>query len=212
VEAIYGTEMPWPVPDAIVSAAMKAEGEAHAARSIASYATLKLEDGYSRRGPWDDDARVLTRLGEDTTTLRLARIVDGRVVPWCQGADADVPARDWALSEITVRRARVTGVPDPTGWLAEAVAATKTTWSRYDRNMPVLVLEGTRVRATGVVVGRKGQSITPRAHAGTTADAPPSLARVELAHEIGLRVLFALWTLWLIAMLVSLYSSVAQAY
>jgi hypothetical protein len=184
VEAIYGTEMPWPVPDAIVSAAMKAEGEAHAARSIASYATLKLEDGYSRRGPWDDDARVLTRLGEDTTTLRLARIVDGRVVPWCQGA----------------------------GWLAEAVAATKTTWSRYDRNMPVLVLEGTRVRATGVVVGRKGQSITPRAHAGTTADAPPSLARVELAHEIGLRVLFALWTLWLIAMLVSLYSSVAQAY
>jgi CRISPR-associated endonuclease/helicase Cas3 len=159
VETVYGAETPWRIPDAIVSAALKAEGEAHAARSTASFATLKLEDGYSRRGPWDDDARVLTRLGEDTTTLRLARIVNGRIVPRCETADAHDSARDWALSEITIRRARVTGVPTPTGWLADAISAAKATWSRYDRDMPILTLEETTEHATGVVVGGNGQFI-----------------------------------------------------
>jgi CRISPR-associated endonuclease/helicase Cas3 len=159
VESVYSATTPWPVPDAIVSAAIKAEGEAQAARSSASFATLKLEDGYSRRGPWDDDARVVTRLGDDTTTLRLARIVNGRVVPWCQAADTNDPTRDWALSEITVRRARITGVPNPTGWLADTVAAAKATWSRYDRNVPILTLDGTSENATGVILGGSGQPI-----------------------------------------------------
>jgi CRISPR-associated endonuclease/helicase Cas3 len=160
VETVYSATTPWPVPDAIVSAAIKAEGEAQAARSSAGFATLKLEDGYSRRGPWDDDARVVTRLGDDTTTLRLARIVNGRVVPWCQSAETDDSARDWALSEINVRRTHITGVPNPTGWLADAVAAAKATWSRYDRHVPVLILEETSEHATGVIVGRNGQSTT----------------------------------------------------
>src|SRR6266567_3795260 len=139
VETVYGTDAPWPVPDAIVAAATKAEGEAHAARSVAGFATLKLEDGYSRRGPWDDDARVMTRLGDDTITLRLARVENGSLGPWYR--EGDDALRNWALSEVSVRRGRITGVPEPSDLLADAIAATKALWSRYDRDMPVLVLE-----------------------------------------------------------------------
>jgi len=78
------------------------------------------------------DVRTPTRLGEPQTTFRLARIDDGRVVPWYHDQDR---RRAWALSEVSVRTARLAGAPEDA-----AVGDAKQDWPGWDRDIPVLLL------------------------------------------------------------------------
>lgn len=108
VEAVYGSDPDDWVPAALSGNVIKAIGEAQAARSVASSNLLSVAKGYGADHPgWDEDTRTPTRLGEEMTTLRLARVEDGRLEPWRPDPD---PHCAWALSEVAVRKYRVPDV------------------------------------------------------------------------------------------------------
>src|ERR1700730_7193084 len=88
-------------------------GRASADRTIAGHKLLALEKGYDWAGSkWERETKIETRLGDETITLRLARIDGGRVVPWIS-ADKGDGRRAWALSEVSLRRSRCSGVSNP---------------------------------------------------------------------------------------------------
>ncbi len=129
VEAAYNAEAP--VPAALERAENRDRGENSAASSIARMNVLAFGDGYSAKaGAWDSDTRTPTRLeDEPQVTLRLARVADGRVVPWANDA---APEHAWALSEVRVAARLVADVSVPAG-LSAAVAAARAGWGRWER-------------------------------------------------------------------------------
>lgn len=99
------------IPESLHANANEAEGRDWASVNIAYAARLKLETGYSRgsSGAWlsDDlapalssedgwDLGAVTRQGEVTATVRIARWIDGMCVPWVEGEDA------WELSSVRI--------------------------------------------------------------------------------------------------------------
>ena len=99
VEAVYAGEE---VPASLERRSNAALGGEMAHASVARNVVSKLDLGYLRVGAdWSSEARTPTRLGEPTTTVRLAR-VDGRGAgPWF----ADVqPRLRWPLSQVSVAR------------------------------------------------------------------------------------------------------------
>ena len=81
---------------------MHAEGKERSQASVAQMATLRLDSGYLRIGSdWSSEARTPTRLGEPTTTLRLARF-DG-AAPRAWSTDL-APRLHWPLSQLSVAR------------------------------------------------------------------------------------------------------------
>ncbi len=136
VEGAYQTEDVPPGLQARTDQAGAADGADAAA---AQYAVLALEDGYggSLRS-WENDARVLTRLGEKQTTLRLAKIgPGGRLLPWT-GAEESWKA--WALSEVKVSARRVPFASKPEPLLAQAVGEVRAGWGRFEQEVPILPL------------------------------------------------------------------------
>jgi len=110
---------------------------------------LKLEEPYDRdAGLWEPDVRTPTRLGEARVVFRLARSEGGDIVPWYPHED---PRRAWALSEVSVRAARLKGAVEDA-----AVEGAKTQWPAWDREIPVLLL---RPGADGAW---RGNGIDPR--------------------------------------------------
>jgi CRISPR-associated endonuclease/helicase Cas3 len=137
VEQVYGCD---DVPEALLRAAEAAYGKHQADSAIASYQTLKVSDGYDGSArAWSDDLEAATRLADETTIVRLARVGStGEIEPWDTG---DSPLwKRWALSEIRLRSGRV-----PRGALAEplyhqAIDSVRAHWKPYERMIPVLPL------------------------------------------------------------------------
>jgi len=138
VEEAYDRDKPGAEPPGLNRAAFRAEGRRRAEQGVALLNLLSFEPPYRRdAGAWEPDVHTPTRLGERQTVLRLARIEDGRLVPWC--GDGDARLRDWALSEISLRAARVAG-PAPDEQVQGLVEAERQSWPRWDQEIPVLVL------------------------------------------------------------------------
>ena len=136
VETVYATDAD--LPAGLERSTSRAIGMVQAQRSLAWQNLLEWSKGYSRdAGAWDSDVRTPTRLGEEQIVLRLARWEDGRLAPWCQ---ADSPTRMWALSEVSVARRRVLGVPAAARALAAAVTAMRASWRAWDAEIPILPL------------------------------------------------------------------------
>ncbi|MEZ5852082.1 MAG: CRISPR-associated helicase Cas3' [Hyphomicrobiaceae bacterium] len=139
VEAVYGPGEFDDIPEPLRAASQRRTGENSAARSFASANLLQVAAGYGGEpGVWMSDTITPTRLGEATTVFRLARMENGRLVPYY--AD-DKPARAWALSEVSLRSAVANGVPKPERVLAILVDDAKTQWPEWEREMPLLPLE-----------------------------------------------------------------------
>jgi CRISPR-associated endonuclease/helicase Cas3 len=103
VEAVYGDDAE--VPEALAPKVNAAIGRGLATASVADGAVIKLESGYLREGnDWSDEAFTPTRLGEPTTTVRLARADGGLLEPW----GAEYGALRWAMSEVRVARRMIT--------------------------------------------------------------------------------------------------------
>ena len=118
IEAVYGDEAEASVPSDLIKSFFDEEGREGADRGVATTSVLALAKGYVRDGgAWDQDIRTPTRLVDDPqVTLRLARVRDGRIVPY---ADEVVPGelwRAWRLSEVNVTARRVSGEALLQGW------------------------------------------------------------------------------------------------
>ena len=161
IEAVYAEDAEARVPAHLERNFREAEGEGIAARCIANTQILRPDKGYGEDlQAWSKDAHAPTRLGEQRTTLRLARLEGTEVVPWCP---ADNRRRAWALSEVSVRATRIQGVPEPAGALKAAVRRARQSWTRYDADTLLLVLSPTETDAwTGAVIDGKKQIQTLR--------------------------------------------------
>ena len=138
VEAVYASD---DMPEALVPADDRAAGDAMAAASTANYSVLTVADGYhgNARG-WVDDMRVPTRLGDERTPVRLARVAaDGRVEPWVAHDGPDWKA--WALSEVRVSARRVPRAAvvadDALRVRADVVRAE---WGAFEQDLPIAPL------------------------------------------------------------------------
>ncbi|BAO44426.1 CRISPR-associated helicase/endonuclease Cas3 [Thiolapillus brandeum] len=86
------------IPPGLADASLAVEGETLSQRDAGRFASLRLESGY-RGGPlWDEDARIATRLGDESQTLYLARWENGKLQPW-----ADEGPYRWDRSSLRIR-------------------------------------------------------------------------------------------------------------
>lgn len=152
IEAVYGPADNADVPEPLRLSANEAEGQSKAFRSVATANLLELGAGYAGNNAiWTDEDIVPTRLGEPVTVFRLGRIVDGTLVPWCHDADL---RRAWALSEVSIRKALATGVPEPADDAKKALIETAMAdWPEFERNQPLLILTEGPQGATGQILG-----------------------------------------------------------
>jgi len=103
IEAAFSDEAETTIPMPLQERDMESDVQAMVSRSLARINALKLEDGYSvTPNQWLDDTQAMTRLGEITTTIRLARW-DGKVLrPWHDSGDFP-----WNLSQVNINAKRV---------------------------------------------------------------------------------------------------------
>jgi CRISPR-associated endonuclease/helicase Cas3 len=112
---------------------------------------LYLDSGYEVTSMhWREDESTPTRLGEPTTTVRLARIMDGQLVPWAQG-DAD---HLWELSQVTVRAASINGESDRYGSI---ITAAKAQMKDHGKYCVVVPLEAYSGAWQGFALGPRGE-------------------------------------------------------
>lgn len=131
-------------PQQLQRSSLDADDKRFAARSIAANACLEVAKGYNGNNlTWTTDQIIATRLSEGpTVAFRLARRENGGIVPWCSLQDAGGSlARAWALSECSVPQRKASGVPEPKGTLAAEISAAKATWSKWEREQPLIVLD-----------------------------------------------------------------------
>jgi CRISPR-associated endonuclease/helicase Cas3 len=87
------------IPTGLADATIAMEGERISQRDAGAFATLRLESGYSDTGRWDEEARVATRLGQDSHTLYLASWENGSLTPWINEG-----RYRWDLSSLRVNK------------------------------------------------------------------------------------------------------------
>jgi CRISPR-associated endonuclease/helicase Cas3 len=137
IERVYDSE---DVPGSLVRPTQGAEGRASAHAATANFGVLKPRDGYHADAvAWVNDIRMPTRLGDLRTTVRLARVgPDGMLEPWVRVSG---PAwKSWALSEVSVSAYRVPFGSESEARFAAAVRRLRDGWSRFEQEVPVVVL------------------------------------------------------------------------
>ncbi|WP_201153586.1 CRISPR-associated helicase Cas3' [Rhodothalassium salexigens] len=143
IERVYGPTAP--TPEALVRSSTEAEGQAMAGRAKARAEILPLSAGYTDSHHWEPDHRIRTRDADDPAPLRLGRWQDGVIQPWVDPDPmADRPAAiAWRLSQVSWRLKRLARAaweePDPA--LARAAAEARKTWGRWERDLPLVVLQ-----------------------------------------------------------------------
>ena len=103
IEAAFSDESETTIPLPLQERDMESDVQDMVSRSLARINVLKLEDGYRvTPNQWLDDTQAMTRLGQITTTVRLARW-DGEVLrPWYDRGDFP-----WNLSQANINAKRV---------------------------------------------------------------------------------------------------------
>ena len=148
IEGVFGADAE--IPPGLDANALTAQGQAFANLGQAQMNSLTLSQGYQRGGiDWWADAKTPSRLGEASSTVTLARWVDGRLRPWVDGPNgwaysslrlaerliaATAPASDArqqaaldaTLAELPAQGRWTVLLPlaqTPQGWVGEALAA-----------------------------------------------------------------------------------------
>ncbi len=148
IEGVFGVDTE--IPPGLDANAMAAMGQGFANLGQAQMNSLSLNQGYQRGGiDWWADAQTPSRLGEASSTVTLARWVDGRLRPWVDGTHgwaysslrmaerliaANAPARDAkqqavlnsTLAELPAQGRWTVLLPlslTAHGWIGEALAA-----------------------------------------------------------------------------------------
>ena len=154
IESVYGDEADARMPSGLQGIFFDAEGKAGAERGVATTNTLNLAQGYVwDGGAWDLDVRTPTRLVDDPqVTLRLARFRGGRIEPYAHAAAPDEAWRAWRLSEVNVSARRIGGEAVPPEY-ADAARAAKASWTRFDSDKILVVLEEAEVCGDATLSG-----------------------------------------------------------
>ena len=98
IEAVYA-DGDWPlVFDRIAG---KVEGAAYADAALAGRYTAPILHAFIRDAGWSSEERAPTRLGDETVELALAKVRDGRVVPYSDAGETE--AARWAFSTLRIR-------------------------------------------------------------------------------------------------------------
>ena len=150
VEAVYGGEVDSAVPERLQSCFWEAEGRAGAEHGVAGMNLLTLDNGYMRDGAaWESDHRISTRLNDlPQVTLRLAIVENGGITPYALHRQAGGLAekgedwKAWRLSEVNISANRVGGEAVPVEH-SETAKQAKSTWSRFDGEKILVLLEAT---------------------------------------------------------------------
>ena len=151
IEFVYADDAGERIPEGLQRNAATAEGDAMADRSMAAFNSLSLDSGYEVTSMhWREDENTPTRLGEPTTTVRLARIVDGQLVPWAED-DAD---HAWELSQLTVRAAQINGESDRYGSMITAAKEQMKDRGKYCVVVPLEERDGVW---SGFALGPRGE-------------------------------------------------------
>lgn len=133
VEAAYDPEAE--VPAGLAKSNEEAKGNGHAKRGIAWQNLMNWDDGYTRsNGKWESDLTIPTRLADPSLSYRLAVWEGGKLLPLCPGEKA------WPMSEVTLPMRRANALPAETGARQAALQALRAGWSRWEREIPVLIL------------------------------------------------------------------------
>lgn len=151
IEFVYGDDAVDRIPAGLQSNVATAEGDAMADRSMAVFNSLSLDSGYEVTSMhWRDDESTPTRLGDPTTTVRLARVSESRLIPWAEG-NAD---HAWELSQVTVRATRIQGESHRYGSM---IAAAKEQMKDRGKYCVVVPLEENAGVWRGYALGRRGE-------------------------------------------------------
>jgi CRISPR-associated endonuclease/helicase Cas3 len=151
IEFVYADDAGERIPEGLQRNAATAEGDAMADRSMAAFNSLYLDSGYEVTSThWREDESTPTRLGEPTTTVRLARILDGQLIPWAQ----DDAYHLWELSQVTVRAARINGESDRYGPMIAAAKAQMKDRGKYCVVVPLEERDGIW---RGFALGSRGE-------------------------------------------------------
>ena len=124
IEGVFGEEAQERIPPALAEKDRRADGEARANASLGRSNCLKLEDGYEATvmSNWWADTATPTRLGEATTTVRLARWDGVALHPWYSAERSA-----WDLSQLSVRQTWIAGEASLDPSLTKAIDALKET-------------------------------------------------------------------------------------
>lgn len=143
IETVYGDDIHDAIPDGLAGSLWDAEGKAGAERGVATANVLDFTRGYVRdAGAWDSDIRTPTRLDDNPqVTLRLARLIDGRVEPYAQDIGRQDSWHAWRLSEVAVSARRIGGEAVPSEHTEAARSVKKASWTRFDSDKLLVVLE-----------------------------------------------------------------------
>ena len=102
IECVFGSGSRTEIPETLRDRDDRAEAEGKAAISIAGLNALSLDDGYKiTSSHWVDDAITPTRIGELTTTVRLACWDGKTVTPWKEGKFS------WQLSQVNIDQRKI---------------------------------------------------------------------------------------------------------
>jgi CRISPR-associated endonuclease/helicase Cas3 len=165
IESVYADDE---VPASLEAAAGRATGKAAAHGALARNFSLRVDDGYCTEGTtnWLADVRVPTRLIDEQTVLRLARVRgDGELVPFCPSEESAQKA--WALSEVRVSARKVPGDAKAEARYESAIAGIRETWPRYERELLIVPLEADGLGWTGTIVPGSG-AVIPLAYDSRT--------------------------------------------
>jgi CRISPR-associated endonuclease/helicase Cas3 len=98
IEGVYGDEAQEQIPDALQALTWQAYGVGRGQQGMGEFNRLKLNMGYTRMsGEWDEEVRIPTRLGDESVTVALARVVEDELFPY-----ADTVRHAWPLSQIAL--------------------------------------------------------------------------------------------------------------
>lgn len=153
VEEVYALDAL--VPEGLIASTDKAVAANSAARAIAWQNLLIWEEGYAQGGgAWVNDVRTPTRLGDSGQVYRIGFWRNGRIDPCCEHGD-----KSWAMSEINLPSWRVKDVPAETGARAMAVQALREAWGRWEREIPILLVDSS---GNGMVIDTRDRPVAVR--------------------------------------------------
>ena len=177
VEAVHGLESGDDVPAALAKKSSAAAGKKLSHGSVANNSVLKLDGGYQRNGvDWSSEARTPTRLGEPTTTVRLARVDGDNARPWFSDP-ALARKLYWPLSQVSVARRLICKAAPGDEAVRQALEATQPFVG--DDVVTVLLREA----APGAW---SGSAIAEQTRDGITRELP---IRIAYSAERGLEIL-----------------------